>query len=100
MRGGLATSIALHAAILGWALFTIQAQRELRVPEPEPIAVDLVNASDLTKLRQGVSNEELADLVIALREDDRLCQVGDESEMSQEPQLICSLGLFSPGKAG
>src|SRR5262245_64579778 len=46
----------LHAAILGWALFTIQAQRELRVPEPEPIAVDLVNASDLTRLRQGARN--------------------------------------------
>ena len=54
MRGGLVTSVMLHAAILGWALFTIQAQRELRVAEPEPIAVDLVNASELTKLRQGV----------------------------------------------
>jgi colicin import membrane protein len=56
VRGGFATSIALHAAILGWALFTIQAQRELRVAEPEPIAVDLVNASELTKLRQGARN--------------------------------------------
>ena len=54
MRGGLATSVVLHAAILGWALFTIQAQREVRVPAPEPIAVDLVNASELTRLRQGV----------------------------------------------
>jgi len=54
VRGGLVTSVVLHAAILGWALFTIQAQRELRVAEPEPIAVDLVNASELTRLRQGV----------------------------------------------
>ena len=54
MRGGLITSVVLHAAILGWALFTIQAQRELRVAEPEPIAVDLVSASELTRLRQGV----------------------------------------------
>ena len=53
MRSGLATSVVLHAAILAWALFTIQAQRELRMAEPEPIAVDLVNASDLTRLRQG-----------------------------------------------
>ena len=53
MRSGLATSVVLHAAILAWALFTIQAQRELRMPEPEPIAVDLVNASDLTRLRRG-----------------------------------------------
>jgi colicin import membrane protein len=54
VRGGLVTSVMLHAAILGWALFTIQAQRELRVAEPEPIAVDIVSASELTKLRQGV----------------------------------------------
>ena len=56
MRGGLATSVVLHAAILAWALVTIQAQRELRMPEQEPIAVDIVNASDLTRLRQGARN--------------------------------------------
>ena len=56
MRGGLATSVVLHAAILAWALFTIQAQRELRLPDPEPIAVDLVNPSELTRLRQGARN--------------------------------------------
>jgi len=54
VRGGLATSVVLHAAILGWALITIPSQRELRVAEPEPIAVDIVSASELTKLRQGV----------------------------------------------
>ena len=53
MRGGLATSVVLHAAILAWALLTIQSQRELRVPEPEPIAVDLITQSDLTRLRRG-----------------------------------------------
>ena len=56
MRGGLTTSVVLHAALLAWALFTIQAQRELRLPDPEPIAVDLVNASELTRLRQGARN--------------------------------------------
>jgi colicin import membrane protein len=56
LRGGLATSVVLHAAILAWALFTIQAQRELRLPDPEPIAVDLVNISELTRLRQGARN--------------------------------------------
>ena len=56
VRGGLTTSVILHAAILAWALFTIQAQRELRMPDPEPIAVDLVNASELTRLRQGARN--------------------------------------------
>lgn len=44
------------------------------------------------QLRAGVSDEGLADLVNALRDDDRLCLVHDE-EQSQEPQIICSLGL-------
>src|SRR5882724_11480012 len=56
VRGGLATSVVLHAALLAWALFTIQAQRDLRMPDPEPIAVDIVNASELTRLRQGARN--------------------------------------------
>ena len=56
MQFGLVISVILHAAILGWAFITIQSQRELRMPEPEPIAVDLVTQSELTKLRQGARN--------------------------------------------
>jgi colicin import membrane protein len=59
VRSGLIISILLHAALLAWALFTIQSQRELRMPEPEPLAVELVSASDLTKLRQGVRTAKL-----------------------------------------
>lgn len=51
-------------------------------------AIDALNR----QLRAGVSDEGLADLVIALRDDDRLCLVHEE-EQSQEPQIICSLGL-------
>ena len=54
VRGGLFVSVVLHIAILAWALFTIQAQREFRMPELDPIAVDLVSVGELTKLRQGV----------------------------------------------
>ncbi len=53
MRGSLLCSVVLHAALLGWALFTIQTQREIRMSEPEPIAVDLVTPGELTKLRKG-----------------------------------------------
>ncbi|WP_423225925.1 helicase-related protein [Candidatus Amarolinea aalborgensis] len=45
------------------------------------------------QLRAGVSDEDLAELVVALREDDRLCLVEDERQ-AQEPQIICSLGLI------
>jgi colicin import membrane protein len=50
---GLVISVILHAAMLGWALITIQSQRELRMSEPDPIITDLVTESELTKLRQG-----------------------------------------------
>ena len=53
-------------------------------------ATDVLNR----QLRSGISDEKLAELVVALRDDDRLCLVGDEAEeRSSEPQIICSLGL-------
>jgi SNF2 family DNA or RNA helicase len=44
------------------------------------------------QLRAGITDDKLAELVMALREDDRLCLVQEE-EKSGEPQIICSLGL-------
>jgi hypothetical protein len=44
------------------------------------------------QLRAGINDEDLAELVVALREEDRLCLVEDERQ-AQEPQIICSLGL-------
>jgi len=51
-------------------------------------AIDTLNR----QLRSGISDEALAELVIALREEDRLCIIHDEDER-QEPRIICSLGL-------
>jgi hypothetical protein len=53
-------------------------------------AVDAINR----QLRAQVSDHDLAELVIALRNDDRLCQVREE-EQRREPQIICSLGLVT-----
>lgn len=52
-------------------------------------AVDSLNR----QLRSGISDADLAQLVINLREDDRLCIIHEE-EISHEPRIICSLGLF------
>ena len=54
-------------------------------------AIDTLNR----QLRSGVTNQQLAELVLALRMDDRLCIVSEEVEQ-REPQIICSLGLFQP----
>jgi len=45
-------------------------------------------------LRTGVNNQQLADFVVSLWQQDRLCRVEEEVE-AQEPQIICSLGLSS-----
>lgn len=44
------------------------------------------------ELRTGISDENLADLAMALHEEDRLCVPGDSPEF-REPRIICSLGI-------
>ncbi|GAB6271002.1 MAG: helicase-related protein [Smithella sp.] len=44
------------------------------------------------QLKSGISNQALAELVMSLRADARLCRVAEDVE-SNEPQVICSLGL-------
>jgi hypothetical protein len=51
-------------------------------------AVDTLNR----QLRAGVTDEKLAGLAIALRDEDRLCIIHEE-ERPNEPQIICSMGL-------
>ncbi len=51
------------------------------------------------QLRSGISDDQLAALVIDLRADNRLCQVHEQLE-AQEPQIICSLGLFESTDTG
>ena len=58
-------------------------------------AVDTLNR----QLRSGISDADLAQRVIELREEDRLCIIHDEEE-SQEPRIICSLGLARPAGKG
>ena len=44
------------------------------------------------QLRSGISNEDLAALVIGLWETERLCII-EEERQTREPQIVCSLGL-------
>lgn len=48
------------------------------------------------QLKTGINDEELANLVQALRDDGRLYVI-NEDEQKQEPRLICSLGLYKQG---
>lgn len=51
-------------------------------------AIDTLNR----QLRSGISDETLAQMVIALREEGRLCIIHEEEQI-QEPRIICSVGL-------
>ena len=46
------------------------------------------------QLRSNISDQALAELVIDLRNEDRLCIVQEEKQ-TPEPQIICSLGLVA-----
>jgi hypothetical protein len=54
-------------------------------------AVDILNR----QLRSGISDADLAQRVIELRDEGRLSIIHEEEEL-QEPHIICSLGLASP----
>ena len=47
------------------------------------------------QLKSGISDQDLAELVISLRQDVRLCRVTEDMETT-EPQMICSMGLRKP----
>jgi hypothetical protein len=48
------------------------------------------------QLRIGATDPQLADFVVSLWQQDRLCRIEEEVE-AQEPQIICSMGLSSGG---
>jgi len=52
------------------------------------VAIDILNR----QLRSGISDEALAQRVLELREEGRLCIIHEEEEL-QEPRIICSMGL-------
>ena len=45
------------------------------------------------QLKSGINDEDLAALVISLREEDKLCIVDPDDQPYSEPQIICSIGL-------
>jgi superfamily II DNA or RNA helicase len=54
-------------------------------------AIDTLNR----QLKSGIDDQALAELVVSLRADARLCRVAEDVE-AMEPQVICSLGLLRP----
>src|SRR4051794_9866149 len=53
MKAGLTTSVILHAALIGFGLFTLSAPHALQVADVEAFPVDIVPVSSLTQIQQG-----------------------------------------------
>lgn len=47
------------------------------------------------QLKAGISDEDLVNLVVSLREEDKLCIVNLDEMPYKEPQIICSMGLLN-----
>ena len=61
MYVGLLVSVLLHATLLGWTVISIQSTPELRPHDIEPVAVDLITPSELTRLTKGSRDAKLKD---------------------------------------
>ncbi|GAB4205948.1 MAG: hypothetical protein OHK0022_32540 [Roseiflexaceae bacterium] len=79
MRGTLFDTQELHRAIDEIYRYPLRST-----------AVDRLNRL----LRLNASDQELVDLVQALRDEDQLCSI-QEDTATREPMIICSLGLFA-----
>ncbi len=53
-------------------------------------AVDTLNR----QMRSGIDDAGLAELVMQMRSDDRLCIMEEDNSETPEPRIICSMGLF------
>ena len=45
------------------------------------------------QLKSGIADDQLASLVVSLREEDKLAIVNEDEQPNREPQIICSMGL-------
>jgi superfamily II DNA or RNA helicase len=82
---------AYAEAVKGTLLATPELLRAIEDIYKYPLvqsATDTLNR----QLKSGIADQGLAELVVSLRQDGRLCRVS-EDEVAGEPQIICSLGL-------
>ena len=45
------------------------------------------------QLKAGISDDDLVELVVSLREEDKLCIINTDEMPDKEPHIICSMGL-------
>jgi len=61
MRAGFATSLVLHAALLGWGLLTLSAPAPLNAGDVEALPVDIVPVEELAHILEGDKTASLSE---------------------------------------
>mgnify|MGYP001027670724 CR=1 FL=1 len=61
MRAGLTTSVLMHAALLGFGLFTLRAPAAFEVTDVEALPVDIVPVESITQIQQGDKKATMRD---------------------------------------
>ena len=61
MRAGLTTSVLLHAALLGFGLFTLRAPAAFEVSDVEALPIDIVPVESITQVQQGDKKATMRD---------------------------------------
>ena len=61
MKAGLTTSVILHAAVLGFGLFSLSAPAPLEVADVEALPVDIVPLSEMTQIEEGDKKAPMAE---------------------------------------
>jgi outer membrane biosynthesis protein TonB len=53
MKAGLTTSVIMHAALIGFGLFTLSAPRSFEASDVEAVPVDIIPVESITQTQQG-----------------------------------------------
>ncbi len=61
MKAGLTTSVVMHAALLGFGLFSLSAPKAFEVVDIESMPVDIVPVESITQIQQGDKKAPLAE---------------------------------------
>lgn len=74
------------------SLFDVKALHQVIDAIYENPLTELARDQINREIKTGITNEKLAELVLSLHEEDRLCVPKDNVE-AREPSIICSLGI-------
>lgn len=61
MKAGLTSSVVLHAALIGFGLFSLSAPAPMQVADVESLPVDIIPIEEITQIQQGEKTAPMTD---------------------------------------